>query len=198
MANDQFLVPFVYIANNGTRVTNHSVVDFLFNNAEGTRVATLGRYFLTGAHLTVNHDTDTFTLSQAAPYTGEPDLVPIIGESTNQSCTGPPVPPSPSSISVGTVVGAAVGGGVGLAAIAFAVFMFIRRRRKGKKMAAQPVEYPEIDIVEHAKPNVLAEMSHDVRPQEMEGPALDHERHQPLSPGGRRPVYEMDVHSQSS
>ncbi|KAL1850732.1 hypothetical protein Daus18300_012810 [Diaporthe australafricana] len=206
--NTQFLVPHVDIADNGTRVTNDTQVDFLFNNAEGSRVATLGRYFLTAAHLMVNHDANTFTLWQAAPYTSEPVLVPVIGESENQSCSSIDDSSIPShttsSISVGAVAGAAVGGVAVAAAIAIAVFLTVRRRRRNRLAARPgPVEHSGNNTDEYTKPYVLSEMPHEVRPQEMEEPQLQREgyrvsEYRQVSPTARRPVYEMDGYGQAS
>ncbi|KAK7719695.1 hypothetical protein SLS64_001874 [Diaporthe eres] len=85
--NSQFLVPYVEIARDGTRVSNDSLVDLLVNSIGGNRTATLGRYVLTAAYFMVDYDANTFMLWQANPSSGSPNLVPVVEESTGQSCT---------------------------------------------------------------------------------------------------------------
>lgn len=213
--NNQFLVPYVEIARNGTRVTNDTRIDFLLNGIGKNKTATLGRYFLTAAYLMVNHDANTFTLWQANPSTGSSSLVPIIEESTHQSCAGSSdgggvttttpsstaTPDQPSSISIGAIVGGVVGGVVGLAGLAVAVFLIVRRRRK--RLSAQSVEHLDNNTDEHPKPNVLTEMPHDSLPHEVEGPGLQPGAHQASGPrqssfAARGPVYELDGHGQTS
>lgn len=85
--NDQFMVPFVTIARNGSRIFNDSQKEFLFNGIdEPVQPATLGRYFLTSAYLMVNQDAETFTLWQANPSTAT-QLVPVLNEKGDTSST---------------------------------------------------------------------------------------------------------------
>lgn len=63
--NDQFVVPGVNIDRNGSRVFNTSSREVLLSAINGQ--TTLGRYFLTAAYLSVNHDDRTFTLWKANP-----------------------------------------------------------------------------------------------------------------------------------
>lgn len=191
--NSQFLVPYIEIARDGTRVSNDSLVDLLINSIGGNRTATLGRYFLTAAYLMVDHDANTFTLWQANPSTGAPNLVPVpaIEQSTDRSCAttgggggggGATIStPSttatshpPSSISTGAVVGIAIGSAAGLAAVAAAVFLSTRSRRDklAERAPAPPVESSDNSADEHAKANVLTEMPDDSVPPEMIGSEL--------------------------
>lgn len=187
--NSQFLVPYVEIARDGTRVSNDSLVDLLVNSIGGNRTATLGRYFLTAAYLMVDHDANTFTLWQANPSTGRPNLVPVVEESTDQSCatssgggggatTNTPSTPAtadpPSSISTGAVVGIAIGSVAGLAAVVVAAFLVLRRRRKkpAARAGGQPVESLYDSADERARPDVLTEMPDDSPTPEMVGTDL--------------------------
>lgn len=209
--NNQFLVPFVDIARNGTRVTNDSLVDLLISSNGAGAMGTLGRYFLTAAYLMVDHDANKFTLWQANPSASKPNLVPVIAESTDPSCisdgtTGTPSTTAtadpPPSISTGAIVGIAVGGAAGLAAFAVAFFLVVRRRRK--RLAAQPMECSDNNQTDkHAKPNVLTEMPHYSVPQEMDG--YDPQTESRLVSGlpqssnvVKRPVYELDGFGQAS
>lgn len=123
---------------------NNSLVDLLINSTggEGDWTSTLGRCFLTAAYLMFDHDSNTFTLWQANPSTGTPNLVLVLdGEWTEQSCavngnsgdggggatTSTPstaeTADTPPPISIGAVVGIAIGGVGGLAAVAVALFL---------------------------------------------------------------------------
>lgn len=189
--NSQFLVPYVEIARGGKRVSNDSLVDLLVNSIGGNRTTTLGRYFLTAAYLIVDHDANTFTLWQANLSSGRPNLVPVIEQSTDQSCattssgqcgggdmTNTPsisaTADPPSSMSTGIVVGIAVGTVAGLAAVAVAVFLILRRPRKKPAVRAddQPVESLDDSADERARPDVLTEMPDDSPTPEMVGTDL--------------------------
>ncbi|KAI7775272.1 hypothetical protein LA080_007072 [Diaporthe eres] len=193
--NSQFLVPYVEIAHGGKRVSNDSLVDLLVNSIGGNRTATLGRYFLTAAYLMFDHDANTFTLWQANPSPGRPNLVPVIEQSTDQSCAttssgqggGGDMINTPSisatadpplSISTGAVVGIAVGSVAGLAAVAVAVavavFLILCRRRKKPVVRAgdQRVESLDNSADERARPDVLTEMPDDSPTPEMVGTDL--------------------------
>lgn len=215
--NSQFLVSYVEVARDGTRVSNDSLVDLLVNSIGGNRTATLGRYFVTAAYLMVDHDANTFTLWQANPSSGRPNLVPVVEESTGQSCatssgggggatTNTPSTPAtadpPSSISTG------------LAAVAVAVFLILRRRRKKSAVRAgdQPVESLDDSADERARPDVLTEMpdasptpemvATDLYP-EMDGPTLHLEGHRASGPQqssstAGRPVYELGGYGRTS
>lgn len=141
--NSQFLPPYIDIADNGSRVYNNSIREFLYNSI-GKQPATLGRYFFTSAHLTVNHDSNSFTLS-AANATTESELVPIVSEPKAKSCsdgtadTGATVTAGSAATtqgssrhtSPGAIAGGVVGGVVvGLAAVGAAAFVMVRRRRR--------------------------------------------------------------------
>lgn len=76
--------PFVTVERNGSRTFNESEREFLYG-VTSNQPSTLGRYFLTGAYLMVNHDDNTFTLWQANPSTAS-DLVITISKDTAESC----------------------------------------------------------------------------------------------------------------
>ncbi|KAK4044744.1 hypothetical protein C8A01DRAFT_42646 [Parachaetomium inaequale] len=147
--NNQFIVPLVDIAANGSRTVDWSQKGVLLAPLASKNPATLGRYFLTSAYLMVDHDAQTFTMWKANPTT-KSALVPVVSKSTtgcedggsgggsddtgsgdrgeNASSTGS------SAVSTGTIVGAAVGGAAGLAIIAALVFFFLRRGKKAVKV----------------------------------------------------------------
>lgn len=147
--NDQFIVPFVDIDRNGSRIIKQDTRELLMNGL-GSQPATLGRYFFTSAYLMVNHDAGTFTLWQANP-TKKSHLIRVFDEETASQCSDASgvVQPSASSTSTsapaasdgasesvskgpsGVVIGGAIAGVVvGMAIIAFGVFYFIRRKRR--------------------------------------------------------------------
>lgn len=165
--NDQFIVPFVDIDRNGSRIIKQDTRELLMNGL-GDQPATLGRYFFTSAYLMVNHDAGTFTLWQANP-TKKGYLVRVFDEETASQCSNASgvVQPSASSTSTsvpaasqgasepvskgpsGVVIGGAIAGVVaGMAIIAFGVFYFIRRKRRqaqniGTSTDHQDVKPPE-------------------------------------------------------
>jgi hypothetical protein len=78
--NDQFMVPSVTIDRNGRHIFNESQREFLFSPAQDpVHMPTLGRYFLTSAHLLVDQDAGTFTFWQANPSNASP-LVLVPGD----------------------------------------------------------------------------------------------------------------------
>ncbi|KAJ8119739.1 hypothetical protein ONZ43_g3375 [Nemania bipapillata] len=62
--NNQYLVPYVDVDRNGSRIFNNSQHELLvaISYAKYDAPRTLGRYFFTGAYLMVNHDAGTFTI----------------------------------------------------------------------------------------------------------------------------------------
>ena len=157
--NDQFMVPFVAIDRNGSRIFNESQREFLFNpTVEGVQPHTLGRYFLTSAYLMVNHDAGTFTLWQANPSTTS-KLIPVLGNkakreacngtatagsslpsATDSSGTTPGLTRAPKkNLSTGTVAAIAVVSIVAVGLVALWILYVLRRRkRREQAQAHQP------------------------------------------------------------
>ncbi|KAF5538497.1 hypothetical protein FMEXI_9366 [Fusarium mexicanum] len=143
--NNQYMIPTVDIASNGSRTTDTSKRDILITDIED-EPPILGRYFLTAAYLMVNHDAGTFTLWQANA-TRERSLVRVFDEETGKKCenTTGVIQPSASETSrpdrgsgsnSGSPSGAVIGGAV-VGAIAGAVligigitYLVIKRKRK--------------------------------------------------------------------
>ncbi|KAM5343232.1 hypothetical protein ACJ41O_014198 [Fusarium nematophilum] len=145
--NDQYIVPFVDIDRNGSRITKPDVRELLMNGV-ANQPATLGRYFLTSAYLMVNHDAGTFTLWQANP-SRKSKLVRVFDQETADKCgdkASGVVQPSAtttleakaeksrdakaaSSPSGAVIGGAVVGAVVGAALAALGVWYLLRRRR---------------------------------------------------------------------
>lgn len=219
--NSQFLPPYVDIADDGSRVYDDSIKEFLYNSV-GNQPASLGRYFFTAAYLTVNHDTNYFTLSKAEATT-ESNLVPIVSDSTAQSCsdgttgsgseqaTGTADPASTAQgssghTSTGAIAGGVVGGVVAALAVAgVAAFMLVRRRRKRNKnsheLSADPG--PQQDDPVQSTPFPYSDLNTS---QEQEKLTETHEMgawHKPPElagrevPQGQDSVYEMssDTHT---
>jgi hypothetical protein len=82
--NDQYVVPFVDIDTDGSRVIDTSKRDILMKGIED-EVPTLGRYFLTAAYLMVNHDAGTFTLWKVNA-TEESNPVRVFDEEAIKQC----------------------------------------------------------------------------------------------------------------
>lgn len=94
---------------------------------------TLGRSFLQQAYIIVDYDNSNFTVAPATfpDTTVKPHLVAIVAQSNNSG--------KPSSLSTGAIVGIAVGGIILLVLAIFALFWFLRRRRR-KPKATKPSE----------------------------------------------------------
>lgn len=135
--NDQFMVPFMTIDRNGSRIFNDSQREFLFNPVlDHVQLPTLGRYCLTSAYLMVDHDAHTFTLWQENPSTTS-QLVPLAGEKANtEPCTstaGTAQPSQSKSLSSGIVAAIAVVSVVAAGLVALWMFYVFRARRKRKQ-----------------------------------------------------------------
>ncbi|KIV90889.1 hypothetical protein PV10_05493 [Exophiala mesophila] len=156
--NDQYIVPFVAIDRNSSRIFNESQREVLVG-ALGDQPATLGRYFLTAAYLMVDQDAGTFTLWQANPSTNV-DLA-VVGDQASPSCSEDSSPaqsssssPSSSSssssptleggskstISGGAIAGAAVGAVAAFAAITVLAFFQFRRKRRTPASIKRTIE----------------------------------------------------------
>lgn len=147
--NSQFLVPYVDIDRNGSRVFNTSERELLVNGVYD-QPATLGRYFLTAAYLMVDQDEGTFTLWQANPSSSSL-LVPVMGSKAQTACQdgtiGDPSTNTTSNpggsngnsavsdtqdgrkLAGGAIAGIAFGSVVAISSIGAVVF-FLRRSRK--------------------------------------------------------------------
>jgi LPXTG-motif cell wall-anchored protein len=158
--NSQLITPAVEVDRNGSRTVDRSKRELLMGGV-GDQPTTLGRYFFTAAYLMVDHDARTFTMWQANPTT-KTNLVPVVRKTTNSAdgdCGndgsgnggsggndgagqgGTTTTPS-SSVSTGTIAGAAVGGIAGLVVIAALVVFFLRRKRKQQKAQYMLSTYP--------------------------------------------------------
>ena len=160
MPNNQFIVPRVGYAEDGSRVIDQFQKDLLVYPVTGNQPSTLGRYFLTAAYLMINHEAGTFTMWQGNP-SRKSTLVPVSqtseqyspessgdglgttdngnmdgggsgGSSENSGGQNEPEsdPTTETSVSVGTIVGAAVGGAAGLACIVALVVFCLWKRRR--------------------------------------------------------------------
>lgn len=139
--NNQYLVPFVEIDRNGSRIFDKTKKELLMNGVV-EQPATLGRYFLTSAYLMVDHDAKSFTLWQANPST-KSTLTPVVSRPLADSgCAGGlPGSPAPSGgplqsssaptpANIPAVVGGVLGAVAGLAGAATAIFFFLRARKQ--------------------------------------------------------------------
>ncbi|KAH8167523.1 hypothetical protein CIB48_g685 [Xylaria polymorpha] len=141
--NNQYLVPFVDVDRNGSRVFNTSQRELLLN-AVPDNSSTLGRYFLTGAYLMVNHDAGTFTMWAANP-TRESTLISVVSTSAEASCDnttnpGPissPMVSKAATLSAGSIAGIAIGVVAALAifGVVVGVYFFHRRRTRSNEIA---------------------------------------------------------------
>ncbi|KAH6977349.1 aspartic peptidase domain-containing protein [Ilyonectria sp. MPI-CAGE-AT-0026] len=204
--NNQYIVPFVDIHRNGSRVFKNKVRELLINGV-ASQPATLGRYFFTSAYLMVNHDANTFTLWQGNP-SKKSSLVRVFDEETAERCSDATavVQPSatqttveeeskstvsttetdkaePSSSTSGAVIGGAVAASiVGVCLIGLGVFYYIRRRR--------PAEVLSTPVQPEHKPPAYYFHSLQEMPGSMPGPSeMQGEPHF---------VYEMDGNLHSS
>ncbi|KAI1270375.1 aspartic peptidase domain-containing protein [Xylariaceae sp. FL1019] len=138
--NSQYLVPFVEIQRNGSRVFNTSTTELLINGVVD-QPATLGRYFFTAAYLMVNHDENIFTLWRANPST-ESKLVPAINRRAN-SCDNNTAQTDQASfrepyhLSKGIIAGITLGSLGLILVLIFAIIFYLRSR---KRKAVSPSE----------------------------------------------------------
>ncbi|KAF4451229.1 hypothetical protein F53441_5772 [Fusarium austroafricanum] len=148
--SNQYMIPFVDINANGSRVSDATKRDILITDIED-EPPILGRYFLTAAYLMVNHDAGTFTLWQANATT-EKNLVRVFDEETGKKCGGNAtgvIQPSASSIPsastssspdgggsqsgssrAGVIGGAVVASVLGVALLGLGVAYFLRKKKK--------------------------------------------------------------------
>lgn len=136
--NSQFFTPIVDIARNGSRVSDDSKRQLLMSGA-GDRPATLGRYFLTGAYLMVDHEAKSFTMWQANPSTSS-KLVAVSSQQTEGCPDGEEEEGSgtqggdqnnqSSGTNVGAIAGGVVGGVAVLVAVGVVAARFLARRRR--------------------------------------------------------------------
>ncbi|KAH9903770.1 acid protease [Xylariomycetidae sp. FL2044] len=145
ISNNQFLVPFVDVDRSGSRVFNTSRREFLYNTVY-ENPSTLGRYFLTGAYLMVDHDAETFTLWAANPTT-ESQLTPVISANAKENCAGssqsgtspdasmrPAQQHTSAALSGGAIAGIVIGAVAALAVLGVAIYLFLRRRRRSRQL----------------------------------------------------------------
>ncbi|KAI1760425.1 acid protease [Hypoxylon sp. FL1150] len=142
--NNQYLVPYVDIDRNGSRIIDTSVRELLVNGLSD-QPATLGRYFLTAAYLMVDLDSNTFTLWQANPTRDSKLVSAAANRATDSQCvndTSIPgsngtasdlsqAPQQANGLSGGSIAGIVVGVIAGLAVLGLGVFFYLRRARNG-------------------------------------------------------------------
>ncbi|KAI0444574.1 aspartic peptidase domain-containing protein [Xylaria telfairii] len=179
--NNQYLVPFVEVDRNGSRVFNTSQRELLLN-AVTDNPSTLGRYFFTGAYLMVNHDAGTFTMWAANP-TRESTLISVVSTNSEVSCDNTTKPDPISSpmvskaatLSAGSIAGIAVGVVAALAIVGVVVGVyFFRRRTRSNEMAPTidpsnaPPEEKDVPMTV-SRPAQVADAPHelhaDMRPE---------------------------------
>jgi hypothetical protein len=211
--NDQYVVPFVTIDRNGTRTFNTSQREVLIATVD-QQPATLGRYFLTGAYLMVDHDEATFTLWQANP-SSESKLTPVGTVKASADCNATsssegstdPTPSSSASstddISTGAIVGAVIGC-LASGLVVVAGFFLLRRRRAQRRKSTFTGPSPETGFKHELHGNssngmttssdikegkVLAQELHQT-PKVAQVPPVPPKDHDKRSTG---PVYEMGL-----
>ncbi|KAI1104485.1 acid protease [Jackrogersella minutella] len=173
--NSQYLVPYVDIDRNGSRIFNTSERELLISAVSDTS-ATLGRYFLTAAYLMVDLDANTFTLWQANP-TSDSKLVSRTTESEcgNKTSSSSDVLPSShsqapqvaSGLSKGSIAGIVVGVVAGLAILGLGILFYIRRARNNQTVTGPPdvadgaIQFSELPVMENTKP--MYSLVHELR-----------------------------------
>ncbi|KAF2457873.1 aspartic peptidase domain-containing protein [Lineolata rhizophorae] len=157
--NHQLVKPEMQVTDQGSVFENTTISVLLINSlrdANEDDVLAVGKYFFTSAYLTVNLDTQSFSIFKANP-TFDTDPVAINDDSSAADCevtgtisAGPSSSPtpqqtiagdgsnSPSSLSGSAIAGAVVGSVFGAALIAVAVLYFLQRRRWRKQAAGGP------------------------------------------------------------
>ncbi|KAI1452190.1 acid protease [Annulohypoxylon moriforme] len=149
VSNDQYVVPFVDIGENGARIVDMKQREVLISSLTYSDTAILGRYFLTAAYLMVDLDENTFTLWQARP-TSDSKLVGRDGS----DCGYAPLPQAASKLSGRSIAGITVSAIVGLAIFGLCVFYLHRSRLLDN---AKPLSSLENEL--HGSPAVTSEVS---------------------------------------
>lgn len=164
--NNQYLVPWVDIDRNGSRVFNTSTRELLINGLSD-QPATLGRYFLTAAYLMVDVDSNTFTLWQANP-TRDSKLTPVAVSRATESQCGDDVsspasngsasnPPQAlqeeDSLSGGAIAGIVVGVIAAFTFLGLGIFFYLRWARNGTRFTRSDEAAPAIGDENHVDQN---------------------------------------------
>lgn len=144
--NDQYVVPFVTIDRNSSRIFNESQREVLIASL-ADQPATLGRYFLTAAYLMVNQDAGTFSIWQANPSKST-DIVAMTNKSSATRCDNSASPArslSPeeskmSRMSDGALAGVIVGVIVFVIMLGLGVFFSLQRRKRHTRPVSPPGE----------------------------------------------------------
>ena len=169
--NDLLVVPQTTVQSDGSIQTNSSFDEVMLNPTLGVNdndFSILGRYFFQAAYLTVDFDSQTFTLSQAVatsdtkltalggecstPYVNVPAGANATHTATSPSHSASKEVRRPGGVSTGDIVGAVVGSAFGAALLAaLAVMFYMRRRRRiegavgqESSMSLAPHQPPEI------------------------------------------------------
>lgn len=213
VANDQFMVPGLTYASDGSRVENDTIKEFLYGTLQSSALGSLGRYFLTASYLMVNHDTNSFTM-WAANATTTSSLVSVVDEEVAAACgniTGV-VQPSATSSATATETGnvdvtsgssstpvsaiaGGVAGGVALLALAglAACLLMRRRRRKRQALVAPKPGHAELPQTGYNRGSVgspyVAKSAIYEMPPDFIQPRHEMMGHEAPGPG---PRYEMD------
>ncbi|KAF2797490.1 hypothetical protein K505DRAFT_372428 [Melanomma pulvis-pyrius CBS 109.77] len=180
--NTQLVVPDRVIPTaTGQIVTNSSVRNLVLNSIQEVNINDLpviGRLLLTSAYLSVNHDSNTFSLWQADVraemgrlssldekndvsdvFCGDEtktDIHHSLGPSPTSSSASPPPPPSPMHLSGGAIGG--IGAGAIFSIVSFIVIgcVILRRKRESNTPGINHVDRP-LDLPPtppyHSKPN---------------------------------------------
>lgn len=144
--NDQLVAPDLVIDTNSKVIFNSSVAELLVNPLlppNDQDMMKLGRPFFSAAYLLVDYDASTFTIWKAN-QTNDVNLMPVLKEQASQSCspnsTIPIIPPKQSpSRPRGKIIGAVVGGLIGLVILLLAVWWIVRsRKRTAKEIVSDP------------------------------------------------------------
>ncbi|KAI1773349.1 acid protease [Hypoxylon cercidicola] len=156
--NSQYLVPYVDIDRDGSRIFDTSIRELLIDDI-GDQLPMLGRYFLTAAYLMVDLDSNTFTLWQANP-TRDSKLVPVaVNHATESQCgsetstpafsslpSDSPEPPQHPQEAVGlaggSIAGIVVGAIAALSFLALGVFFYLRRVRTRLQLTQDEARTP--------------------------------------------------------
>lgn len=210
--NDQYIVPFVDIDRNGSRVFNNSEREFLFNGIPDLQIATLGRYFLTSAYLMIDYDANTFTLWKANPTTSSELVVPGItsdGSATQQQqgqcnndtgivqpgmASPSPTPSASSGLSTGAVAGIVIGVVLALTAAGFGTCWHFARRRQRRRRMEVPQAGLDSTGIAYTDPNKATEQHH-ISTDGRHIYELHSDQRPVEAPGSTLHVYELESRS---
>ena len=180
--NHQLVQAYYTFDSDGSYSVNNTVSELMINPLQAGNandIPKFGMTFFQAAYLHVNHETNSFTLWEAANPTGKNSSFAGISSRSGTGCgsannatntTSPATSPSPGSgsggdnsgISTGAIAGIAVGAVLGVLALAVgACFLWRRKRRGGNRPPSETATPLNTYAVGGEKPELMGSYGND-------------------------------------